>query len=318
MKKKLFAFLLSAVIILACGCTAGNTLRIGTAGIGGIYNEFGTSLSKLAADNGSLEIDVKTTTGSAANVRLLSKGYIDLAIAQSDIINDAYNGSGTFSKNGAYDGYYAVAGLYTEACQIVVKADSKIESVGDLQDKKVGIGEKESGTEQNAAQILAAYGLSDNMLYTVNLDYTESAKQLASGEIDAFFCTVGANTTIIDELSKQCNIRLLSIDESQASRLKSAYSFYTDCTIPANTYNGQDKDVKTLGVKSVLLANNKVSDEQVEKLTKLIFDHSDDLQYTVSAHLELDEKTAVEGISIPFHKGAAAYYSSKGIEVKTE
>ena len=34
--------------------------------------------------------------------------------------------------------------------------------------------------------------------------------------------------------------------------------------------------------------------------------------------ISLDEKTAVEGISIPFHKGAAEYYKECGIDVKTE
>ena len=38
-------------------------------------------------------------------------------------------------------------GLYTEACQIVVRADSDIRSVEDLQGKTVSVGEEESGTE---------------------------------------------------------------------------------------------------------------------------------------------------------------------------
>ena len=37
-----------------------------------------------------------------------------------DLINDAYNRTGIFENDKKYQGYRAVASLYTEACQIVV------------------------------------------------------------------------------------------------------------------------------------------------------------------------------------------------------
>lgn len=45
------------------------------------------------------------------------------------------------------------------------------------------------------------------------------------GKIDAFFCTAGAQTTVIGELAKKCDIRLLSIDEKSAEKLKEHISF---------------------------------------------------------------------------------------------
>lgn len=319
MKKKFLALLLSALTVFACGCSVNSDrIRIGTAGLGGIYNEFGTALAQVVTDDDNLDIDVKTTTGSAANLRLLSQGYLEMAIAQADIINDAYNGKGTFSSSGEYKGYSAVAGLYTEACQIVVRSDSNIKTVDDLLGKTVSVGEDESGTEQNANQILSAYGLTNDMLNIVNLDYTDAAEQLNNNKIDAFFCTSGVNATVIVELSKQCSIRLLEVSGKTAEKLKTAYKFYTDYIIPANTYEGQTDEIKTLGLKSVLLASDKLSEEKVKAITKAIFDNSEKMQFTVSATLELDEQTAVNGITIPFHKGACAYYASKNITVATE
>lgn len=316
MRKKIFAFLLIVMLILCCGCSGNfNQLRIGTAGIGGIYNELANSLSQIASENYDMDIEVKTTAGSAANVRLLSQEYLELGIAQADIISDAYLGEGIFSSSGKYKGYSAIAGLYTEACHIVVRADSGITSVDELLNKKISVGEKESGTEQNANQILSAYGINSNMFEKVNLEYSKAAKQLQSGEIDAFFCTSGINTTVIAELSKQCDIRLLEISGKDSQKVTSAYKFYTEVVIPANTYKGQAEDIKTLGVKSVLLASDKMPEDKVETVTKMLFENSDELQYTVSATLELDPKSAVKGITIPFHKGAASYYNSKNINV---
>lgn len=45
---------------------------------------------------------------------------------------------------------------------MIVRADSDIQSVEELQGKTVSIGAEESGSEQNAWQILSAYGLNEN------------------------------------------------------------------------------------------------------------------------------------------------------------
>lgn len=313
--KKLIALLLVVLTVMLCGCSMGDSsIRFGAAGLGGVYYQAATSLKQLAENDGNISIDVKTTAGSAANVRLLSQGYLDAAIAQSDIISDAYNGENTFKT--AYKDYSAVAALYTEVCHIIVKADSSINSVDDLLGKTVSVGEEESGSELNAKQILSAYGLNDKMVKEVNLNYADSAKALVSGEVDAVFWTVGINATVVDELSKQCDIKLLGIDKQTADKLESAYS-YIDCKVDENTYNGQTKAVDTVGVKSVLIVSDKLSNDKVKALTKLVFDNANELQLTVSADLDIIEKDAVVGVNIPFHRGAAEYYNEKGIEVKT-
>ena len=315
--KKIFAILLSLIFVVSlCSCSSDNDkIRFGAAGIGGIYNETVTSIRELADESGKLKIEQKTTAGSAANVRLLSQGYLDAAIAQSDIVSDAYNGENNFEKSGAYKGYSALSSLYTEACHIVVRKDSNINSVDDLLGKTVNIGEKESGSELNAKQILASYGLNSKMVKEVNLDYAEAAKKLENKEIDCLFVTVGMNATIVDELAKQCDIKLLEIDNATSNKLKSAYS-YIDCKIPKNTYNDQNTDINTIGIKSVILVSDKLSNDKVKELAKLIFNNAKEIQLTVSADIDITEENAVKGINIPFHKGAIEYYKEKGISVK--
>lgn len=303
-----------AGILTSCGTNTGK-IKFGAAGLGGTYRVFGDTFANLVTSkNKKYKMEVKTTAGSAANLRLLSDGYIQMAVAQTDLTNDAYERTGIFENEKQHGGYSAVAALYTEACQIVVKADSSINTVEDLQDKRVSVGEEESGTEQNAKQILAAYGLNDSLVDEVNLDYSNAAEELREGKIDAFFCTAGVQTTVIGELAKKCDIRLLSIDEKSAEKLKGTYKFYTDCTIPKETYNGQTEDVKTVGVKAVLLASDKLSADTVKDITKILFENKQELQYALPVDISLDEKSAVEGITIPFHKGAVAYYEECGMD----
>ena len=294
LKKKLMVLCAVAIMISTCltGCKMNSgKIRFGSAGIGGTYQIFGDTFANLISSKSKkYNIEVKTTAGSAANLRLLSKDYIQMAVAQMDLINDAYNRTGIFD----------------------------IQSMDDLEGKKVCIGEEESGTEQNALQILNAYGLNERLVDTVNLNYTDAAKKLKSGDIDAFFCTAGVQTTVINELSKQCKIRLVSLDQKGVSRLKKSYKFYTEYTIPAGTYVNQTKEIKTVGVKAVLLASDKLSEDTVKDITQILFKNQQQIQYALPVDISLDETTAVDGITIPFHDGAAAYYKQHGITVNTE
>ena len=297
------------------GCSRQETIRFGAAGVGGMYYPFANAFTELASkDETGINWKVKSTAGSAANLRLLSDNYIELGIAQADLIEDAYYGKGTF-HSGKYRGYKAVASLYPEACQIVVRKDSDITSLDDLEGKNVSVGEEESGTERNATQILEMCGLPDNLVNTKNLDYTDAADQLAEKKIDAFFCTAGICTTVIEELTKECDIRLLEIPESCRQKLKKAYSFYDDYVIPAVTFSLQTEDIQTISVQSVLLASSTLSEKTVQKLTASLFKHIKDIQYSLSFNLQLTPQEAVKGITIPFHPGAETYYKLEGVEL---
>lgn len=313
-KKKLFILLsLSLLVLTACSNT--KSIHFGSADVGGMYYSFANTFSGLASqENPDYKFEVKNTAGSAANLRLLSNHYIELGIAQEDLILDAYQGSNSFNGK-KYDGYKAIASLYTEACQIIVRKDSSIQSLDDLQGKTISIGAKESGTERNAKEILEMSGLTSELVHTVQLDYTNAAKELISGKIDALFCTAGIQTTVIEELSKECEIRFLNISDTCLKKLQAAHPCYSRYTIPANTYTGQTESIETIGVKSILLASDQLSKDTVSHITAMLFEHAKELKYSTSVDLQLDEQTATSGITIPFHPGAIDYYEKKGIKV---
>lgn len=309
----IMAFLFVLAALTACGQKS--RLRIGTAGEGGNYNSLGKALSQtLQKDPYKINVEVKTTAGSAANIRLLSQDYLELAIAQSDVIDEMY--AGTLDTQ-AMKGYSAIASLYPEPVQIVVRADSGIASVSDLAGKKVSVGEADSGTQKNAAQILQAYGLTSNMLTVQNMTYAEASKALGDGSIDAMFCTAGAPAQVITDLSGTTPVSLVPIEGQQSDLLTGAYGFYAKAVIPAGTYKGQDSDVTTLAVMSVLLASDKTPADKIYTITGALFKEKAALNDAVPVEFDLQEQKAVESVTIPFHPGAAQYYQECGITVQT-
>ena len=213
--KRIAALMLVFIMLVMTGCSGtGKNIRFGAADIGGVYYSYANTFSQLAHDDMSdYSFETKATAGSVANLRLLSGGYIDLGIVQADMLSDAYNGKGTFKDGDYKKGYKAVAALYTEVCQIIVRSASGIETIDDLVGKTVSIGAAESGTEKNAEEILKVSGITDELVKAVNMDYSEAVDKLIAGEIDAMFITSGIRTGIIEQLSKKCSIDVISIDE---------------------------------------------------------------------------------------------------------
>lgn len=316
--KRFTALLAVFAVALCClsACSQESELRLGTGNDEGMYYQFGTLLSEEAQGNADVPtISVETTAGSSANLRLLSQGFLDMAIVQADTLNDAYNGTGLFSNSGEYTGYSAIAGLYTEICQIVVPADSDIKTVEDLAGKTVSLGERESGVLQNALQVLDAYNLQESDFTAEYLSFSESATALEEGRIDAAFVTAAAPTPAVANLADKIGVRVLSIDPFAVNVLTKRHSYYVPCTIPANTYEGQTETVETVGVRAVLVARNDVPAAQVESVMKVLFDGTIPFAEKLNSPTQPMLEEATSGIPIAFHAGAANFYSTNDITV---
>lgn len=318
MKKWSILALSAALLLSLVGCGQRSAeLRLGTGGVGGTYYAFGNALAQqVGEEQESLTLTVKTTAGSAANLRLLREGFLQMAIVQSDTLVDAVSGTGSFESAGAIEGCAAVAGLYTEACQIVVPAASDIRTVRDLAGHRVSVGEEESGVRKNAEEILLSNGISLKMLESADLSFADAADALERGEIDAFFCTAGAPTNAITDLAGRMDIRLLSLSPEAQDNLLSLSSGYTACTVPAGTYSGQTEEVSTVGVKAVLVADSSVDKDKVAAVTRYLLENGDKLRYTANVSFPSDPYFAVEDIPCSFHAGSAEYYAEKGITVE--
>ena len=282
MRKKFAALSLIMIFALAmlagCGKDQDNQIRLGTGGTGGNYYSYGSKLAEAVGNDTDYEMEVTATGGSAANLRLISQGYLEMALVQSDTLNDALNGTGVFEENGALTGFHSVAGLYTESCQIIVSADSGIQSIDDLAGKTVSLGAEDSGVLKNAQDILAAYGIEESMLNVVYEDFETSAQSLEAGEIDGFFCTASAPTTAIAELAERMYIRVLPISADVAKSLLAGNDAYTTSTIPAGTYAGQYEDITSIGVQAVLIAADDLPEEAEQAVVAILNDQNETLQ----------------------------------------
>lgn len=294
---------------------AAQSLTLATGGTTGTYYAVGGVMSTVLNDKlANSNLTVTSTGASKANIQLIEDGEADLAIVQNDVMHYAATGTDLFEAEGKYESFSTVCGMYDETVQLVT-TNPDIKSVADLKGKTVCVGDAGSGTEFNAKQVLAAYGLSFDDITVNNASFGDSADSLKDGKIDAAFVVAGAPTTAVVDLSTAADVYVVNIDGEERDALMKEYPFYTKTTIAAGTYTGLDADVETVSVRATLIASNDLSEDVVYELLSAMFDNQKDL---IAGHekfnnLKLDEAT--NGIDVAFHPGAVKFFSEKGIDV---
>ena len=318
MKKIISIIMCLALMLSFAACdNAGTKMTMGTGGTAGTYYGYGGVLGQYITNKAGVNVTVVSTDGSKANIQGIDAGNYQLGTVQSDVMAYAWEGTRAFQEEGKIDTFRTVAGLYAEAVQLVTM-NSEIKSVADLKGKSVSIGAPGSGVYFNAIDVLSAAGLTEKDIKAQYQSFADSADALKDGKIDAAFIVAGPPTPAITELFTTNEAYLVPIDGEIAEKVMAEGPFYTEFTIPAGTYNGQTEDVKTVTVKATLIVSADASEEDVYNLTAAIFDNIDAITAENGKGAELSLENATEGMTVPFHAGAAKYFSEKGVEVGTK
>ncbi len=290
----------------------GVKLVLATGGTAGTYYPFGGAMGKIWNSKvPNLNVTAQATGASAENVRLVNKKEAELAIVQSDTIDFAYNAKEAFKEK--LTKMSALAVLYPEVIQVVVRGDSKADSFDDLKGMKIGVGAPGSGTEANFRQLCDIYGLKKDDVKAQYLSFSESSEQFKDKHIDAFIVVAGIPNAAIMDIGAQHSIKIINVSDAKAKQLVKKYPFLSPFTIPGGTYKSITKDVKTVAVNAVLIVNTEVSNDVAYNLVKALFDNQSELAVAHAKGKELNLKKASTGVSIPFHPGAVKYYKEKGV-----
>ena len=326
MKRFLAILTVLAVVLVAfaaCGGGQGETpsgataMTMGTGGTQGTYYAYGGILGNQLKTSTGITVNVVSTDGSKANILGIDTGNYQLGTVQSDVMAYAAAGTRTFEAEGAIDTFRVIGGLYAEAVQLITM-DPEIKSVADLKGKKVSIGAAGSGVYFNAVDVLAAAGLTEDDIKAQYQSFGDSADALKDGKIDAAFIVAGAPTPAIQELCTSAEAYLVPIDGEVADKLMAESPYYTVYEVPAETYKGQTEAVKTVTVKATLIVSASASEDDVYNITKAIFDNAEAITAAHAKGAELSIENATDGMTAPFHVGAAKYFAEKGVEVEAK
>ena len=89
-------------------------MTFGTADTGGSMYPAGAAVSQVWTNNvEGVKCNTQTSTGSFQNCQDVSTGEVDVAVATSDVVLNAYNGTGKFADIGKLDNLRVIGAVYT-------------------------------------------------------------------------------------------------------------------------------------------------------------------------------------------------------------
>jgi len=307
---------LSATAILATSALAYQFITIGTGGVTGVYYPTGGAICRMmnkVKKNTGIKCSVESTGGSVYNINNIKNGELDFGIAQSDVVYQAYNGTGKF-QNKPYKNLRVVMSIHPELLTFVVRKDSDITKITDVSGKRINVGNPGSGNEATVNLLFSQVGLKYLKFNKESLKAAECPNALKDKKIDGYFYVVGHPTANIKDAANSTAIDLINIDGKAAQKLVKEKPYYAFGIIPKGMYKGVNHDTKTFGVKAVLVTSNKMSDRAVYAMVKSILDNFSKFKRLHPAYKNLTKKDLLKGFDHKImHPGAKKAFKEAGL-----
>lgn len=305
--------------------------RIGAAATSGTFFEIGgviaSAISKPAGSppcehGGSCGVPglvavTQATQGSVENLRMIAAGQIESGIAQSDIASWAYAGTGIFAAAGPLKNLRAIASLFPESLQLVVRDDSAIRTLADLRGKRISLGQPASGTLADARVVLAAAGLTEKDMMAEYLRPGVAAANVKDGTLDGFFIIGGVPVPAIRDLAAETPVRLIPVEDGVLAKMRERSTSYRRSVIPSGTYWGITMETPSIGFDALWIVSADAPDDLIYAITKALW--NDATQRLLEGRDPLGKQVrledALDGLSIPLHPGAKRFYREAGLPV---
>jgi len=309
----LAASALAAALVMAAPASA-QIYSLGTGKQGFFTYSAGAAIAKVAADGG-LNLRVKPFGGTSAYVPGVNAGEQQFGLANE--LETHYAVTGDVIYKGKQQPNLRVVAILTPLYSVFfVAKDSPIKAIADLKGKRVPSG----FASQRVIDVLTKGGLANG-----NLSYADvqsvpvpnvvgGASEFEQGKADMFLFALGSGK--VAEVNAKIPLRVLPIDHSKEAmaRLRKFIPVaYATELKPAKGRAGLDVPTWAYAYDYLVLANDKVADDAVYKLTKLLHDHKAELAANFGALNGFDPKRMNKDMGpVKFHSGAIKYYKEIG------
>ncbi len=256
------------------------------------------ALQEIAAKKeGGLRIELVPSEGPAQDIRLLEEGKVDFAAIPADSVTRP--------------NFSLVANLFPDTYHVIVRADSGIRSIYELEGKRMAVPSYKTAAYRSFWFMIGQYGLNPEMMRPFPLTQKDALLALRKGKVQGMFLMLPPGDRHIRWLAETTDVRILPIDQAEAmSRRRAALHVIR---LPKGLYAGSpplpEQDITTAAASRMLVTRHDVDAEVVRTITSILFENRRDL--SIYSHLaNLISKPDFEHSTIlPVHEGAMNYYT---------
>ena len=242
----------------------GNTIAIVSGNSNATYLTIAYDMSDVLDDGENFRIMPVIGKGGGQNIRDVRflKG-IDLGITQSIILNQ-FRQSGEIGS--IDDKIVYITKLFNEEMHVVVRADSGINSLQQLDGKKVNFSDIGSGSQLSSRDVFQRLNIHPQ---EVNMGQGDALEKLKSGEIAATILIAGKPTGAMGKLRASDGFKFVPV-----SFAKPLQADYLPAVLGHGDYPNMVEDghgVETIAVSAVLIAFNWPKDsDRYRRIAKFV------------------------------------------------
>ncbi|GAE27176.1 hypothetical protein JCM9140_3297 [Halalkalibacter wakoensis JCM 9140] len=289
-------------------------LRIGSGPMGSGWYPITTTLSEVYMDGFDGLNASQLEGGSVSNLKAMELGDIEYSINYTSDFIDAIEGNGDFEE--ALTKPAGLASIYPVFQTIATLADrNEINTIEDIISKHIFLGPQNGGGPVAFWRMMEEYGYDEETIKQAGGrisygNYSDGASMLTDGNVDVFVGGGAPQVTSLQEIELTREVKIIPIDQEQLESLQSRGYGISYENIPAGSYKGQDEDIPTYTLVTMLTVSNDLNEDYVYHLTKMFWENMSEFERSVPGRAEnftLD--TALDGINEEMlHPGAKKYY----------
>ncbi len=314
----LAAAVLAVSSIVVSGLEAAPRVKVSVASAGpgaAAYVIWGGLAALISKESKTVAMSNLTTRGAVEDIRLIENGKAEFALGVATLLDLAIKGKKMFKK--PYTNQCGVGPGTASMFHIGVKKSSGIKTLKDLDGKRVSFAKKGSSTHFMTRTVIELAGIK---VREENLNWNVAADAVKDNRLDAFTIPNPVPSPAFVKFSTAQPITLIPVEGNILKKMLKMNSAYFPISIPAKSYDGQDKAVKTVGYTAWTIAGCNVPADVVYEVTRLNYSKKG-MKFLTRVHkgwqVGFDIAPALDqmkAINMKVHPGAARYWAEKGFK----
>ncbi|GAB5505601.1 MAG: TAXI family TRAP transporter solute-binding subunit [Rhizobiaceae bacterium] len=307
------ALLGATILTAAAGFAQAKDLAIGSTSASSSHYGYFVAVGQLINENvEGANASVVETGATLDNIRRMERGQLDLGLVTTNVAQHAYAGTNKFDGN-KQD--LTLLWVYTGAPQnVVMRADSGVESLEGLASVKFNPGIKGSATESTTEAVFNTLGLTADYVRGSTTDIVNAIKDnRVSGYVKSGSGQKLDGSTM--DIATSTEIKILGLSDAQADKLRAEMPDISVVDIPAGAAEGIPA-YSTWSFGVGVAAPSSLDAETAYQIVKAIME-DDSAQANAMASLKGADlaKMTLEFGTLPLHPGAARWFEEQGVEL---
>ena len=179
-----------------------------TGSSSGAYHAFGKKYAERFRKEG-IELELKTTAGSAENLNLLTEENDARAVPVAFL-------QGGIGSPAAQPDLVSLGSVYYEPLWVFVRGDTAPSRLNALAGKRIAIGARGSGTRAIVHRLLAENGINESSAKLIDIGGPQGAQALKNGVVDAAVFVTSATSSTIRDLLATPGVSAMSFERAEA------------------------------------------------------------------------------------------------------